>query len=104
MQEVDLQRLVLPALLALLILGAFTILATSGGSSEPASPLSPALTPSSSKATSTKPTIRFVKVKQGDTPTSIAAKARIPVARLLELNPSIDPSQLRPGQTLKLPQ
>ncbi|HWC25124.1 MAG TPA: hypothetical protein VG474_00950 [Solirubrobacteraceae bacterium] len=57
MAEVDLERLVLPALLALLVLGAFVILPKAAG---------------------------------------------ITVDRLLELDPSVDPSSLRPGRTLKL--
>ena len=38
MEEVDLERLVLPALLALMVLGAFVILATSGGGDDRAAP------------------------------------------------------------------
>lgn len=45
---------------------------------------------------------RFVKVQPGDTASSIATAAGIGVERLAELNPSIDPDELRPGQTLKL--
>jgi LysM repeat protein len=121
MEEVDLERLVLPALLALLLLGAFVIVATSGGGetatpvtplpaesaparptsaqSAPAQPTSAQPTPAPQSAT---PPHRFVKVKEGDTPASIAAAAGITTDRLSELNPSIDPSSLHPGQTLKL--
>jgi len=119
MEEVDLERLVLPALLALLLLGAFVIVATSGGGepatvtplpveSAPARPTStqsasvssaPAQPPAPQSAT---PPHRFVKVQAGDTPASIAEAAGITTDRLSELNPSIDPSSLHPGQTLKL--
>ncbi len=51
---------------------------------------------------SATPPHRFVKVQAGDTPASIAAAAGITTDRLFELNPSIDPSSLHPGQTLKL--
>ncbi|MEA2224332.1 MAG: hypothetical protein QOH83_2708, partial [Solirubrobacteraceae bacterium] len=38
MEEVDLERLVLPALLALLVLGAFLIVVTNGGGEQTANP------------------------------------------------------------------
>jgi LysM repeat protein len=107
MEEVDLERLVLPALLALLVLGAFLIVVTNGGGEQPVNPglavpkSSPAR-PSQSPSQSSTPKHRFVKVQPGDTPASIAQAAGISPDRLLELNPSIDPSSLRPGATLKL--
>jgi LysM domain len=100
MAEVDLERLVLPALLTLLVLGAFVILATSGGG-EPARP-GPLPATARPARESPAPQHRFVKVQPGDTATSIAETAGITVDRLAELNPSLDPSTLRPGQTLKL--
>jgi LysM repeat protein len=105
MEEVDLERLVLPALLALLVLGAFLIVVTNGGGEQSTTPRlavpksSPARPSQSESAT---PKHRFVKVQPGDTPASIAQAAGISPDRLLELNPSIDPSSLRPGATLKL--
>ena len=116
MEEIDPQRYVLPALLAVLFLGAFLILVTSGGSDEPSSAAdSPARsttttkkkaasTPASNRIASPTPNAgkRFVKVQAGDTPTSIAEAAGITADRLLELNPSVDPGSLKPGQTLKL--
>lgn len=72
MAEVDLERLVLPALLALVVLGTFMVLVTSGGSEK-----SPAPVPAQ----------------------SIAAAAAMSVD---ELNPSIDPDSLRAGRTLQL--
>jgi LysM repeat protein len=103
MEEVDLERLVLPALLALLFLGAFLILVTNGGGEQQANPGVPAATSNpAGQSTSTTPKHRFVKVQPGDTPASIAQAAGITPDRLLELNPSLDPSSLQPGQTLKL--
>ena len=116
MEEIDPQRYVLPALLAVLFLGAFLILVTSGGSDEPAGAVDQparstttttkqsAGTPASNRTASPTPNAgkRFVKVEAGDTPTSIAEAAGITADRLLELNPSVDPGSLKPGQTLKL--
>ena len=114
MEEFDATRFVLPALLALLVLGAFTIIVTSGGSDEPAGAVdrparSTTTTPTTTPKSRTTPTAaavspsgRFVKVQAGDTPTSIADRSGISTERLLELNPSVDPGSLKPGQTLKL--
>ena len=116
MEEIDPQRYVLPALLAVLFLGAFLILVTSGGSDEPAGAVdrparststtkkTPAATPATQRTASPTPNAgkRFIEVKAGDTPTSIAEAAGITADRLLELNPSVDPGSLKPGQTLKL--
>lgn len=114
MAEVDLERLVLPVLLALLVLGAFMILVTSGGTEESLAPLpvqsvrttsenGPAnAVPKAPATAATAPSGRFVKVKEGDTAESIAAAAAISVDKLADLNPSIDPDSLRVGQTLKL--
>ncbi len=41
-------------------------------------------------------------VKSGDTLGSISAKTGIPVEKLQELNPQIDPQQLTSGQKIKL--
>ncbi len=113
MQEIDVQRYVLPGLLAILMLGAFFIIVTNGGGEDPVGAVDrPArtntATTTSRTATTGAPTPvsassgRFVKVQAGDTPTSIADRSGIDVDRLLELNPSIDPDSLKPGQNLKL--
>ena len=123
MEEIDVGHYVLPALLTLLILGTFFIFVTSGGSDDelvdrPARSATPTSTstsataakrsnPSNPSTTTPKPAApassgRFTKVRPGDTPTSIADRSGISTERLLELNPSIDPGALKPGQTLKL--
>lgn len=100
------ERLVLPALLALLFVGAFVILATNGGGEDAASSPPPSTRSTPARTTTTTRTTtsphRFVKVQEGDTASSIADAAGISVDRLAELNPSIDPNTLRLGQTLKL--
>ena len=100
MQLVDPQRYVLPGLLALLILGVGVIVATNGRGSKPArSQQAPAQSAPARSGTAAR---RFVRVRRGQTPTSIAQDAGITVDRLLELNPNVDPATLRPGQTLKI--
>jgi len=104
---------VLPALLTLLILGAFLIIVTNGGGDPPGAvdrPARSSTTPKSRTSTAPAPAAavavtpgkRFVKVQPGDTPTSIADRAGISANRLLELNPSVEADALKPGQTLKL--
>jgi len=114
MEEIDAQRWVLPGLLTLLILGAFLIIVTNGGgedtvqavdrpvrtntsttASKPSTTAAPAPVAASSSG-------RFVKIQPGDTPTSIADRSGISTEELLDLNPSIDPDSLTPGQNLKL--
>jgi LysM repeat protein len=114
MEEIDVQRYVLPGLLALLFLGAFFIIVTNGGGDDSSGALERPVRStrtSTTKATRTSTTPaanvaassgRFVKVQAGDTPTSIADRSGISVERLMDLNPSIDPDSLKPGQNLKL--
>ena len=113
MEEIDVGHYVLPALLTLLILGTFFIIVTNGGSDDdlaerPARSTTPTTTTAAKRSRTTpKPAApasspRFAKVRPGDTPTSIADRSGISTERLLELNPSVDPGALKPGQTLKL--
>jgi LysM repeat protein len=114
MEEIDVQHYVLPALLTLLILGTFMVIVTSGGGEETGAVDRPARSAATTTATTTTRSRttttqavpassgRFVKVQPGDTPTSIADRSGISTERLLELNPSVDPEALKPGQNLKL--
>jgi LysM repeat protein len=45
---------------------------------------------------------RTYVVKNGDTLASISERVGIPVAKLMELNPAIDPQALSAGQRIKL--
>ena len=47
---------------------------------------------------------RTYTVKPGDTPSSIADKAGVPLEQILRLNPDIDPQALSPGERIKLRQ
>lgn len=108
-------RLLAPAALVATFLAFFIILAGGGGGEEE-SPVDAggnqpaATTPeeqssesSSSKQSSGKSSsAKRYTVKPGDTPSSIAEEAGIPLERLLELNPEIDPQALSPGEKLKL--
>ena len=106
-------RLLAPAALVATFLALFILIGSGGGGDEetpvdsggnqPAAttPSSKSSKSSSSKKSSGSSSKRYT-VKPGDTPSSIAEEADIPLARLLELNPDIDPQALSPGQKLKL--
>lgn len=49
-----------------------------------------------------RPSRKTYRVQPGDTPSTIAEKAGIPLETLLDLNPDIDPQSLSPGQKLRL--
>lgn len=101
-------RLLAPAALVATFLALFVVLAGGDGGSEEEQPADggsrpAATTPAKTTKTTTKPSSsKRYTVKAGDTPSSIAEAAGIPLDRLLELNPDIDPQALSPGQKLKL--
>jgi LysM repeat protein len=45
---------------------------------------------------------RRYRVKEGDTPSSIAEKTGVPLEQILRLNPDLDPQTLSPGQRITL--
>jgi LysM repeat protein len=45
---------------------------------------------------------RIYRVHTGDTLSSVSVHTRVPLTRLEQLNPAIDPNALRPGQRIKL--
>jgi LysM repeat protein len=49
-----------------------------------------------------KPVPKTYEVKSGDTLTSIAHETGVPVARIVRLNPGVDPQILVSGEELKL--
>jgi len=88
---------------------AFYSVVFSGGGGKEADPAGSsgtrpvATTPSEKEAArKRRKSSRSYTVKAGDTPSSIADDAGIPLAELLDLNPDIDPQALSPGQKLKL--
>jgi LysM repeat protein len=75
--------------------------ADSGGSASPTTKTQPASTPAK-KAKHKKKTPKTYTVKPGDTPSGIAEQAGISLAKLEQLNPSLDPQALTPGEKLKI--
>jgi LysM repeat protein len=96
-------RLLAPlALVAFVILVVLIIGSTGGGGSKSSTTKSSRTTTTGARPRA-KP--RLYTVKSSDTSLdSIARKTGIPTSRLLELNPSLDPQTLVPGQQIKLRQ
>ena len=93
-------RLVAPAALVAFLIAAILVAAASDGG-QPGGSGRQASTPSTVAKRARRPPRVYV-VKQGDILSSIAEKTGVPVERLEELNPSLDPQVLRPGQRVKL--
>ena len=75
----------------------------SGGSGASTTEQQSTATPAkSSHAKKKKHAKRYYTVKPGDTPSGIAEKTGVPLTKLEQLNPSMDPQALSPGTRLKL--
>jgi LysM repeat protein len=68
---------------------------------------------SPNRATDSRPTAtpeperrgpRRYRVREGDTPSSIAEKTGVPLEDILRLNPDLDPQTIQPGQRIRLRQ
>jgi LysM repeat protein len=75
-----------------------------GGSNSTTTPSTPTLsTPTGTAPTTTgKAKKKFYRVRRGDTLESIAAKFDTTVDDLLQLNPTVDPLALSPGQKIRV--
>jgi LysM repeat protein len=99
-------RLLAPAALVLVTIVFLIIVVSSGGGGGKSSDSQPAANHSGrgSRAGTapTGPRKRSYTVKTGDTLGAIATKTGVPVDKLLELNPQLDPQALVSGQKIKL--
>lgn len=107
-------RLLAPVALASFVLALIVIVAGSSGNEDgvgppPSRPATTAATsttareedPASARTTS-EPAGRTATVQAGETPAAIAQREGVALERLLELNPDLDPTALRTGQTLRI--
>lgn len=98
MEEQTYARYALPGVLVALVIGVLVVLVLSGGSDgSKRDAARPTLT-----STVPKPAHESITVRTGDNPSTLAQRAGIPVDRLVELNPRIDPAALQVGDRLKL--
>jgi len=102
-------RLLAPISLIAFVLVLFIVIASSGtdeDSSDSGSNISQQQSDqvSTTGDTTTTPvaTGNFYTVKTGDTLAGIAAEVGVPVARLQELNPALDPQALVSGQKIRI--
>jgi LysM repeat protein len=99
-------RVLAPLALVLCALAFFYVIFSSGSGSGGGGGGNSATQVTTSKpartTTATGPTKRTYTVKAGDTLGGIAAKTGVPVEKLQELNPGLDPQALVSGQKIKL--
>jgi LysM repeat protein len=78
--------------------------AGSGATTEVETPTTPTTTaPDGTTTTAGRPCLRNrVRVREGDTLESIAARCDVDVNQIIELNPGIDPLALTPGQRVRI--
>lgn len=98
-------RLLAPIALVVFAIAFFAILLSSGGGSSSGSTKErPAASTSAGRTTTTpRPATKpSYTVRTGDTLASISEKTGVPVQRLQELNPQLDPQALVSGQKIKL--
>jgi LysM repeat protein len=90
------------ALVGAVIVVIVAIASSSGGSSSSSSNHHPSAHASGHKQQPQKQAPAVYVVKTGDTLTSIAHENGVPIARILALNPEVDPQILTAGEKLKL--
>jgi LysM repeat protein len=100
-------RLLAPLALVLFAVAFFGVILSSGGSGDGnGGGRSQAEQPTGGQqertTTQPRPTKTFYTVKVGDTLGGIAETTGVPVERLLELNPDLDPQALVSGQRIRL--
>jgi LysM repeat protein len=107
-------RFLAPIALVIFAIALLMILSSSGGSDSGGSTSASDQQKNADLGTSSKKTkrkrtsangslpTRTYTVKSGDTLGSISAKTGIPVGKLQEINPQLDPQQLVSGQKIKL--
>jgi len=78
--------------------------APAGGNSgaETTRDATPTATSSKKSSSKKKKKVKTYVVKSGDTLSAIADKSNVSQARILSLNPDLDPATLAPGQKIKL--
>ena len=100
-------RFLAPLALVAVVIALFLVVTSSRPDTE-----SPA---GSSNSSDTRPTAtpsgkkqrkgpRRYRVREGDTPSSIAEKTGVPLEEILRLNPDLDPQTLSPGQRIRVRQ
>jgi LysM repeat protein len=98
-------RFLAPLALIAVVVALYVIVnpkASDGGGSDSGSPAAtqPTATPVKKHHKHKKP--KTYTVKPGDTPSGIAESTGVPLSKLEELNPKLDPQALAPGTKLKL--
>ena len=93
-------RLLAPIAIAVVLVGVVVVVVVAPPTAAPATRAARARRPLRPKKVA--PRKRTYRVKEGDTLTAISDKTGVPTARLIALNPGLDPQALQPGDRLKL--
>ena len=100
-------RFLAPLALVAFVIALFVVVTNSRPDTEPpagsnnTSGARPTATPTGKKE---RKGPRRYRVREGDTPSSIAEKTGVPLEEILRLNPDLDPQTLSPGQRIRLRQ
>jgi LysM repeat protein len=62
----------------------------------------PTSTPTTAPAPAARPRRRFYVIQSGDTFGSVSVRFSVPVSKLLQLNPGVDPAALTVGQRIRV--
>lgn len=98
-------RILAPLALVACAVAVLAIVVGSGDGGDPATPATGTASESASTTAPAKPRRkqrRAYTVQPGDTLGAIAERTGVPVERMLELNPELDPQALIAGQRIKL--
>lgn len=95
-------RLLAPVGLVVFALAVIIVIATSGGGSQPASGTTATGLAATQRARPPRRAPRSYRVRTGDSLSAISQKTGVPIDRLIELNPQLDPQALRVGERVKL--
>ena len=80
----------------------FAVVTTSLNDDSSGSPATTSTSTTRARTTTTVSKRRTYVVKSGDTLGAISVRVGVPVDKLLQLNPKVDPQSLRAGQKLRL--
>lgn len=95
-------RFLAPLALIAAFFAVYTVVKPTSESSSDGPAQTQTSTTSTTSTTSSKPKRKSYTVKSGDVLSGIAESTGVPLERLLELNPDLDPQTLRSGQKIKL--
>lgn len=102
-------RWLAPSALAAAVIAVVVVVAAGGGGSHSSPSTAPATTVDTARTTTRSaaghgaPATRTYVIQPGDNLSSVAQKTGVPLARIEQLNPGVNPQSLHAGQRIRLP-